>query len=143
MTTPAEADALFRAAEKLARGKSGHSTSPVTGHLKHTDGRWRSPETHERVLDLYRQADQAQPKPGFARYRMALEKLYVGDLDGAEAERQVLLERGSSYAGPYLPIWIALARRDKAAAKRLLDELNAENKRKGLPLNSLGDFELL
>jgi hypothetical protein len=142
MSAECEADALFSEAERLARGKTGHAAQAKPGFIRLADGRWRSAELHARILDLYGRADQLFPANGLALYRLALEALGAGDFEGADARQRQLAERGSSYAGPYLPIWIALARGDKASAKRHLDALNAENKRLGRPRNSLRDFEL-
>lgn len=141
-----EFERLSMAAEKLANGKSGHSTIQKPGMLHHRSGKWREPELHSQIVALYTQAIQAEKaagnNTGFARYRRALEHLYVGQIELARADLDELRESGSPYAKGSLPIWIALAAGEKAEAKRFLDLVNEENKAKGRPKNKLADYEL-
>lgn len=142
---PSPSESLASQAEKLANGKTGHSPTPKPGFLAHTSGRWRDPKLHEQIVSLYQQSAAAEEaegvKLGFARYRLGLEHLYVGDTAKAREQLEVLRARGSSYAGGSFPIWLALAEGDKALAKRELEALNQVNAQKGRPKQKLSDFE--
>lgn len=142
-----ESETLASAAEKLANGKSGHSTTEKPGLLAHKAGRkWRDPALHAEILSLYTRAMDAEKREGskshFALYRRALEHLYVGHVGLAQADLEELRAVGSPNAEGALPIWIALAAGDKAEAKRHLDIVNAKNQAKGHPRNKLTDYEL-
>jgi hypothetical protein len=139
------ADRLSAQAEKLANGKAGHSPTPKPGFLKHRDGRWRDPALHAKVIATYTAAIEADAasgnREGFSLFRRGLEHLYVGHYDLSRQDLDALRAMGSKYADGSYPIWLALAAGDKAEAKRCLEIVNAANKAKGRPRNSLSDYE--
>lgn len=141
MALELDSDECCIQADKLSRGKKGYSDSEKPGYLKHAAGRWRSPELHAEILGLLTRAFELNPKDSGPLYRRALEKLYVNDLSGAEADLLQLAGMGSPYATGSLPIWVCLRRGDRVAAQKHLDNLNVENKKKRIPKQKLTDFE--
>lgn len=138
-------DALMREAQKLARGKSGHSPTPKPGFLQHETGRWRDPALHERIVDAYTRAWEADPGRGneFALYSRAYENMLVGKLKAAEEDLRTLAGMNSIYAQGAFPVNLHLRLGDRERARASLDALNVENRAKGLPLQKLKDFERL
>ncbi|TWO68908.1 hypothetical protein FN976_21165 [Caenimonas sedimenti] len=63
-------------------------------------------------------------------------------LDLAEQELARLVAAGSTYAIGMLPVNLYLHKGDRATVKKHLDTLNARNKAKGLPPQTLADFEM-
>lgn len=59
-----ESEKLARAAEKLANGKSGHSTTEKPGMLRHLSGRWRDPKVQAEIVALYTSAVEAEKAEG-------------------------------------------------------------------------------
>ena len=144
MTDSSEsADTLMVRADKLSRGKTGHVDQPRDGYLKHASGRWRSPELHAQILELFTLAFERQPAQGAALHRRALEHLNVGDAAAAEADQRQLAAMGSPLGRGILPIQVHLKKGDRKAAQQHLDALNVENKAKKLPKQTLADFEWL
>ena len=144
MPTPSAptTDACIRQAFKLANGKAGHAPTAKPGYLKHASGRWRSPEMHEQILAAYTQAHALEPKNDFAIYSRALEHMHVGHFDLAEQDLAQLVAAGSNYAIGTLPVNLYLHKGDRPTANKHLDVLNARNKAKGLPRQTLADFEM-
>jgi predicted Zn-dependent protease len=143
MTPPLKpTDTLMRLAQKLVTGKAGHSPTQKPGYLHHASGRWRSPEMHEKILAAYSEAHQLEPRNDFALFSRALEHMHVGHYELAERDLTSLAEAGSAYAIGTLPVNLYLHKGDRRTAQKHLDALNAKNTAKGLPRQTLADFEM-
>jgi hypothetical protein len=141
-TSSKNSDACMRQAQKLASGKPGHAPASKPGYLKHASGRWRSPEVHAQIIAAYSEAYALEPGNHFALYSRALEHMHVAHFDLAERDLEQLLTCGSAYGIGTLPVNLYLHMRDRASAQKHLDILNASNKTKGLPRQTLADFEI-
>ncbi len=143
MASPGDAQALYQRADSLSRGKTGYADKPRDGYLPHASGRWRSPELHAQILDLFTQSYALAPLQGAALHRRALEHLNVGHVDAAQADQRQLAAMDSAYGRGVLPILVFLKKGERKVAQQHLDLLNVENKAKGLPKQTLADFEWL
>jgi predicted Zn-dependent protease len=137
------ADALCLQADRLSRDPKQHSSRAQPGFLQHASGKWRSPELHARIIELFTRAIELNPRDQSLRHRRAVEHLHMGEIDAAQQDFDALMAVDPGHAATPLAIWISLRRADRPRAQHHLDALNAVNRKKGLPIQTLDDFDWL
>jgi len=133
---------LLREVDKLLANPELVSYSKQPGWSKCANGSWWAPGTLERVEKILTDADAADGPPYLALLRRASARMIALRLDEALADLVELESRGSQYAGGILALQLHRLRGDEPEAQKYLDEINAENKRKGLPKQKFSDFRL-